>query len=253
MARTMAGAAGELAERLDAKREFHNRRYRDGDQRQDQLKYYWQVEDGAAEYASAVARLAVDADVLEYGCSLGTHAGDLASVVRSFHGIDISEAAIRQVQAAATAPNVAFSVMDAMSLEFPDRSFDLVYGSGIVHHLDTEISARQVARVLRPGGVALFWEPLGLNPIINAYRLLTPSARTVDEHPLVGRDFALMRRHYSSVHLKFYGLTSIAAVPLRHARAGKGVRAALLGLDRALLSVPGVRMLAWYALITCTR
>lgn len=249
----MSGAAGNLTQRLEAEREFHDRRFRDGDQRQDQLKYYWAVEDGAAEFAGMVAQQAVGADVLEYGCGLGTRAGELASGARSFHGIDISEAAIRHVRAGSSAPNVTFSVMDAMSLDFPDRTFDLVYGSGIVHHLDTELSAREVARVLRPGGVALFWEPLGLNPFINAYRLLTPSARTADEHPLVGRDFELMRRHYSTVGLKFFGLTSIAAVPIRQARFGSAARRALLGLDRALLRVPGVRMLAWYALIRCTR
>ncbi len=249
----MSRTVGDLAERLDAEREFHDRRYSDGDQRQDQLKYYWAVEDGAERYADLVAELAVGADVLEYGCGLGTRGGEFAPVANSFHAIDISEAAIRQVSATVTAPNVHFEVMDAMKLEYPDRSFDLVYGSGIVHHLDTEVSAREVARVLRTGGTALFWEPLGYNPVINAYRAMTPSARTVDEHPLLARDFALMRRHFASVELTFFGLASIAAVPLRHSRIGMPARAALLRLDQALFRVPGLRMLAWYALIRCTR
>lgn len=249
----MSRAAGNLAGRLAAEREFHDRRYSDGDQRQDQMKYYWAVDDGAQRYADLVAELAIGAAVLEYGCGLGSRGGELASVVKSFHAIDISEAAIRQAAAAVTATNVHYEVMDAMKLAYPDASFDLVYGSGIVHHLDTEVAAREVARVLRPGGTALFWEPLGYNPVINVYRALTPSARTVDEHPLLARDFALMRRHFSSVDPTFFGLTSIAAVPLRQSRIGMPVRSALLWLDRALLRVPGLRMMAWYALIRCTR
>src|SRR3546814_4334755 len=45
------------------------------------------------------------------------------------------------------------------------------------------------SRVLRPGGRAVFIEPLGLNPAIELYRRFTPSARTPDEHPLLRRDF----------------------------------------------------------------
>ena len=249
----MSGSAGGIAARLEAEREFHDRRFEDGDQRQDQLKYYWAVEEGSERFASLIAELAAGADVLEYGCGLGSRAAGLQPVVRSFHAIDISEAAIRQMRATTDAPNVSFSVMDAMNLDFADASFDLVYGSGIVHHLDTEAYAREVARVLRPGGTALFWEPLGNNPLINAYRALTPDARTPDEHPLVGRDFEIMRRHFQSLDLSLYGLTTLAAVPLRNGAAGRPLRRALIGLDRMLFAIPGVRAMAWYALIRCMR
>lgn len=240
-------------ERLQAERDFHDQRYSDGDQRQRQMKYYWAVEDGAERFAALVAELAAGADVLEYGCGLGSRGAEFAPIAKSFHAIDISEAAIRQVGATVTAPNVHFEVMDAMKLEYPAGSFDLVYGSGIVHHLDTEVSAREVSRVLRPGGTALFWEPMGYNPLINAYRAMTPSARTVDEHPLLVRDFALMRRHFSTVEQTYFGLTSITSVPLRQSRIGRPIRSALQRLDRALFCVPGVRMMAWYALIRCER
>ncbi|WP_428491963.1 hypothetical protein [Rhodopila sp.] len=59
-----------------------------------------------------------------------------------------------------------------------------MFGIGIIHHLDTRQASREVARVLRPDGNAVFWEPMGTNPIIGLYRMLTPNARTVDEHPL---------------------------------------------------------------------
>ena len=211
------------------------------------MKYYWAVEDGAARFSDLVADRAAGPTCWNTGCGLGTHGGELAPVVRSFHAIDISEAAIRQVSATVAAPNVRFEVMDAMKLEYPANSFDLVYGSGIVHHLDTEVSAREVARVLRVGGTALFWEPLGYNPVINAYRAMTPGARTVDEHPLLAGDLAQMRRHFAAVEPTFFGLTSIAAVPLRaepdrdagaccpnapRSRAVPGARAANDGLVR---------------------
>ena len=247
--------AGEAAatSRLEIERAFHDQRYAEGDARTAQHKYYFAVAEGAERMSTLVADLARGSDVLEYGCGAGSRARELAPVARSFHAIDISEAAIRQVAETTTAPNVHLHVMDAMDLAFEDRSFDLVFGSGIVHHLDTAVSAREVARVLRPGGSAVFWEPLGYNPLINAYRWLTPSARTPDEHPLLAGDLALMRRHFSAFEVDLFGLGSIAAVPFRNTRFGLPLRSALTRIDRAVLSVPGVRLLAWYALIRATR
>jgi ubiquinone/menaquinone biosynthesis C-methylase UbiE len=52
----------------------------------------------------------------------------------------------------ATQPS--FRVMSAMSLDFPDESFDVVYHSLILHWLpDPEQGIREIARVLKPGGL----------------------------------------------------------------------------------------------------
>ena len=83
-----------------------------------------------------------------------------------------------------------------------DDSFDLVCGSGILHHLDLPAAMRELARVLRPSGRAVFMEPLGHNPAINAFRNRTPELRTPDEHPLLGKDLKLCRRYFGSVEVK---------------------------------------------------
>jgi ubiquinone/menaquinone biosynthesis C-methylase UbiE len=45
--------------------------------------------------------------------------------------------------------------MDACAMDFPDQRFDLVYSSDVFEHLyDIDAAAREVARVLRPDGVA---------------------------------------------------------------------------------------------------
>lgn len=240
-------------DRLARERDFHNARFEDGDSRQAQLKYYWAIADGAKEYTDSVARIAAGKDVLEYGCADGSFARELAPSVRSITAIDISDAAIRTAAAGCDAANARFAVMDAMDMDFPDGSFDLVFGSGIVHHLDTAVCAKEVCRVLRSGGTALFWEPLGLNPAINAYRRLTPSARTEDEHPLLPADFRTLRQHFADVSVRRYGLTTLLALPFRASPAGARLKSALSQLDAALLTVPGVRELAWYALITCRK
>ena len=75
-------------------------------------------------------------------------------------------------------------VMDANRLEFPDASVDAIIGRAILHHLDYEQAVREVHRVLRPGGTAIFMEPLRDNPAWKLFRSLTPKARTREELPL---------------------------------------------------------------------
>jgi ubiquinone/menaquinone biosynthesis C-methylase UbiE len=74
---------------------------------------------------------------------------------------------------------------NAMALEFPDNTFDLVYASNLLHHIpDPKIALREMHRVLKPGGKACFWDPLKHNPVINVYRRMATEVRTEDEMPL---------------------------------------------------------------------
>ena len=63
-------------------------------------------------------------------------------------------------------------------------SFDIAYGSGILHHLNLNKSLNELKRILKKDGKIIFIEPMATNPFINLYRKFTPNARTSDEHPL---------------------------------------------------------------------
>jgi ubiquinone/menaquinone biosynthesis C-methylase UbiE len=135
-------------------------------------------------------------DVLDYGCGDGRIAVRLASDgARKVTGFDISEgqieAARRSAQAKGVADRTEFLVADAHATGFPDDSFDLVVGVAILHHLDLAEALHEIRRILRPGGRAVFTEPLQHNPLLRLGRKLTPGARTPDEHPLTVEDWAL--------------------------------------------------------------
>lgn len=234
---------------IDAEREFHNRRFAEGDSREAQSKYYWAIERGADRYWSLVRAYAKNADVLEYGCANGERTNELSASVRSIQAIDISDVAIARANERYASSNVHFNVMDASNMTFDAGQFDLVFGSGIIHHLNTERSMREISRVLRPAGRAVFWEPLGSNPLINLYRHYTPEARTEDEHPLLERDFDVMREYFGDVEVEYYGFTALAAFGLRNLKIGKYARGALSGLDQALFRIPGAKRLAWMSLL----
>jgi hypothetical protein len=90
---------------------------------------------------------------------------------------------------------------------------------------------------------------LGLNPLINLYRRLTPEARTPDEHPLVPRDFATIAKHLDLLDVRYYGLSTLAAVPMRNRKFGNVVHNLGRRVDKALFALPGIGHLAWYVLV----
>lgn len=96
-----------------------------------------------------------------------------------------------------------FIQMDAHQLEFDDNSFDLVFGFGMLHHLDYEKTLSEVNRVLTPGGIAIFKEPLDENPVARLFRLFTPMARTEDEVPFRRKDLKKIERSSENVDFQF--------------------------------------------------
>ncbi len=149
----------------------------------------------------------------------------------------------------AGADNVTFDVGDASCLAYADRSFDVVFASSVIHHLDVATLAREIARVTKTGGVAIFLEPLGHNPLIRLYRSWTPAARTTDERPLRASDLALLKREWQSATVSYYDLFTLAAVPLRRIRSFSRLVAVAASLDAGFFRMPLAWRLAWFALI----
>lgn len=207
---------GDRRARLERERAFHDDRFAD-EHRQAAAKYY-AVDTGRARYEALIDEVATPCRaVLEYGCGTGSKAFGLARTGAHVVGIDISGVGVAEATARAEREGVRadFVQMDAEQLGYRSGSFDLVCGSGILHHLDMERSLAEVQRVLEPGGIAVFYEPLGTNPIINLYRRLTPSMRTPDEHPLVPADFELMRRHFREVEVSHHNFLALVGAVLK--------------------------------------
>jgi SAM-dependent methyltransferase len=235
------------SDRKRREREFHNRRFSQ-ESREGASRFYSVLGASNAYYRELARSLARGKRVLEYGCGPGAVTPILAREAALVVAIDISdvavETALRQT-ASQGAKNAAYCVMDAEWLGLADASFDAVCGRAILHHLNLERSFAEISRVLRDGGVAVFYEPLGHNPAIRLYRALTPEMRTPDEHPLRRRDFAVARKYFGRVEMRFFGLFSLCAVPFRRAPFFESLVRALDRVDRIVLRLPGLRWWAW--------
>lgn len=240
-----------VSERVAREREFHDNRFHDGDNRESQKKYYAALDVCFADYARRIDALAKDGDCLDYGCGEGDGGLEVANIAKSVTGIDISHEAIKTANSRLnrTKGQARFLVDDAHAMSFKDGSFDLVYGAGILHHLDYDRALAEIGRVVRPGGAILFSEPLGHNPLINLYRKLTPAARSADEAPLTRNQVLAFARKFDARHIRFYGLATLAAVPFRKTPVYKPIRTVLDAIDAVLLRLPGVKWLAWFVIL----
>jgi SAM-dependent methyltransferase len=240
--------AEEDAQRKEREKQFHNQTFSLDDGRTGGSRFYTVTEPSSDAFEAEILRRAAGRTVLEYGCGPGTHSFRLAKVAKRVIGIDISEVAIERARRRAVdrgVDNVEFHVMDAESLTFPDATFDLVCGRAIVHHLDVQRCFSTISRVLRPGGVALFQEPLGHNPLINLYRNFTPQLRTVDEHPLLKRDLEVARSYFERVEMRPFVMLSLMAVPFNNTPLFKPLLRFLTAVDSVLFALPPLRLMAW--------
>ena len=120
----------------------------------ERLRYEWQP------YLKPFAKFETGRhkDVLEIGVGMGTdHVQWARSRPKSLTGRDLAERAVehtrRHLDLFGLTSDVG--VGDAVALDLPDNSFDVVYSWGVLHHSpDTPKAAKEVHRVLRPGGEA---------------------------------------------------------------------------------------------------
>ena len=151
-------------------------------------------------------------EILDFGCGNGNTSQRVYKFrPKKILGIDISDQAVKQAISSAKklGMDIEYKVENCEKLDLPSESFDIVYGQGILHHLDLVKSIQEIFRILRKGGLIIFAEPLGTNPAINLYRFLTPKSRSRDEHPLIFKDLDLIKKHFKSVEIKYFGFFTV--------------------------------------------
>jgi SAM-dependent methyltransferase len=160
--------------------------------------------------------------LLDYGCGHGMASVVLARRGAEVTGIDLSAGYIEEARRRVAANEVMaeFRQADAEQLPFPDGSFDAVWGCAILHHLNLRQAGAELHRVLRPGGVAVFCEPWGANPVLEFARRHLPypgKHRTPDERPLRPADLAPLRGVFPDLQLRGFQLLAMTRRLFRRA------------------------------------
>ena len=105
-----------------------------------------------------VVRLCRGKAVLDLGCNNGYGTDLLAKVAKSVIGADVSESALQD--ASRRFPGLHFRLVDGRSLPFEPCSFDVVVSFQVIEHVfNVPEYLKEIRRVLRPQGIALFTTP----------------------------------------------------------------------------------------------
>jgi len=194
----------------------------------------------AIEYAYNLLGDVKGKNVLELGCGDGENTVLLAHRGARVYGVDLSGAMIklarRRVQVNGFVRGVELGVGSAHELPFRDRSFDVVFGMAVLTRLDLELASREVWRVLRPGGYAIFKEPVRNSRLIRMMRRLVryrPPGQTPFGRPLTDPELERFAAGFSQCHGRKYQLPFVNVA--RWFSALDGVAPLFYRLDHALL------------------
>jgi SAM-dependent methyltransferase len=208
------------------------------------------------EYAFHLMGDVAGRTVLDYGCGNGENSLPLVSRGARVIGLDVSNdllmLARQRLALHGLADRAAFLAASAHEIPLPDASVHAVMGIAILHHLDLDLASREVHRVLEPGGIAVFQEPVRNSRVLKAIRNLIPyrSEEVSDyERPLTDRELGqfaapFQRFHSRAFSLPFINLAQVVAPLRRHIMGLYKVDAAILRRTRLLDAFAGIRVIS---------
>jgi 2-polyprenyl-3-methyl-5-hydroxy-6-metoxy-1,4-benzoquinol methylase len=149
--------------------------------------------------------------VLDYGCGQGEETVYLAMMGAHVTAIDISPVGIQLTKERARLNGVGGRVSAAQMrcdpTEFPNESFDVIHGFGILHHVGLRTGMMEAKRLLKPGGRGLFFEHMGNSRMIEWLR---PKEKnyTKGERPVKWDEIQKLQPEFSRMVVKPFHLAS---------------------------------------------
>ena len=148
--------------------------------------------------------------ILDCCCGYGFTSVKLAKRDAKVDGIDISPKMIELAQKNAefnkVAQDVNLKVMSVQEMDFRDDTFDFAVGLGALHHLNLDLSGKEISRVLKPGGKAIFVEPRIPFKSLILVRSLFPLKcfESPGGSQLNDKDILQFSRYFSSLRIKYF-------------------------------------------------
>jgi SAM-dependent methyltransferase len=197
--------------------------------------------------------------VLDCGAGMGLLSRAAAERGAHVVGFDVSHRSLMTARAAQTGTTAAFLQAAFEQLPFADVSLPHAVGMFVLHHVELGPAARELARVLQPGGTAAFIETWQRNPLLKVARRLRGRCGvamygTPDEQPLQPSDLDTLRTAGFDVTLDYPGLVLLRLFDNNVLKGRWRFASRMLSrADRALDRVGPVKPYGYYVVIRLTR
>ena len=242
-----------LSEINKREKDFHNKLHLSEElERKSQGKFYKALYGLYSDFLNILENETKTKQVLDFGCGTGNFTEKVINFdPRKIVAVDISEEAIKKAKnnPSLNRKNIEYRVENCEDLSLNSDSFDIAYGSGILHHLNLNKSLSELKRILKKDGKIVFIEPMATNPVINLYRKFTPNARTSDEHPFRLNDIELIKSLFVNVEVKYYGFLTLIFFLFYKEPEKSNLFQILKKMDEKILNSRYFKFLAWSVLI----
>ena len=171
------------------------------------------------EYSSYLLGNSAGMTVLDYGCGAGENCVLLAKQGCKVIGMDLSPELIALAEQRMALHGIhdryEFRVGSCHETGLQDHSLDGVFAIAILHHLDLNVAAREIKRILKPGGFLILQEPLRDNSLARLARRIFPATGpdiSPFERPLTTKELlsvvdgmqVVAMRKFGLPHMKFF-------------------------------------------------
>jgi 2-polyprenyl-3-methyl-5-hydroxy-6-metoxy-1,4-benzoquinol methylase len=171
------------------------------------------------EYVGSIMPELKGKKVLDYGAGDGWNTICFAKGDAEVWAIDISDKAIELIKKKARKNSVEFAVKaevrNCYETGFENNMFDIIYGGGILHHLDMDLAGRELGRILKSSGIAIFREPYRETKMMDVVKRIIllfikkrVSETTEKEAPLKGNKIKKLKNYFECVSLEYFDALS---------------------------------------------
>lgn len=228
---------------------------------------YWLTTCGLYDFYDYALDLMGDLNgkhIMDCGCGPGHTSIMFTRRGATVQAFDIDESELEKARflAKENDADIEFTNQRFEEINYPDSSFDLAFGSCVIHHVEVDKAGQQLGRVLKPGGRGIFIENSNRNPLLMFARNnivgrfgVPKHGDDEEEHPLQADEIEAIRRSFPGKviqhhpRLVFFRLADYYLFQ----RRSRLMTSAMRGLDSLFGSLPFMRKYSYFQIIEFIR